>query len=119
MGVLLFFNAGIRIALLDKWLERNGPWATYRKLAECLYEAGAIETLQVLCEELGGNFAAMNAPPPNPPPLNPPQTSPQSSTSNLRCMYIYSITNLASYTLPLSFQALVHFLRRLKGTWFS
>jgi hypothetical protein len=74
-----------KIALLDKWLERNGPWATYRKLAECLYEAGAIETLQVLCEELGGNFAAMNAPPPNPPPLNPPQTSPQSSTSNLRC----------------------------------
>ena len=69
----LHFCAGIRIALLDKWLERNGPWATYRKLAECLYEAEAIQTLQVLCEELGGNIAAMNAP--------------QFSTSNLRCTY--------------------------------
>ena len=46
----------IRIALLQKWLERNGPWATYCKLAECLYEAGYIETLQVLCKELGGNL---------------------------------------------------------------
>jgi hypothetical protein len=45
-----------QIALLDKWQKRNGPGATYRKLAECLYEAEAIETLQVLCSELGGDL---------------------------------------------------------------
>ncbi|CAI8022605.1 hypothetical protein GBAR_LOCUS13258 [Geodia barretti] len=45
-----------QVALLDKWLQRNGPWATYRTLAECLYEARAIESLQVLCKELGGNL---------------------------------------------------------------
>ena len=49
-----------RIALLDVWVERNGPWATYRQLATCLYEAKAIKSLYVLCMELG-------APDQNPP----------------------------------------------------
>ena len=55
------FSVTDRIDLLAKWLERNGSLATYRKLAECLYEAGAIETLQVLCEELGGNLQQASA----------------------------------------------------------
>ena len=53
-------------------MERNGPWATSRKLAECLYEAEAIETLQVLCSELGGDLQRA--------PVIPPITSAQLGT---------------------------------------
>ena len=67
-----------RIDLLDKWLERNGSLATYHKLAECLYQAGAIETLQVLCKELSENLqpalasnVAPNSPPSTHQSLNP------------------------------------------------
>ena len=66
------FFVSDRIDLLEKWLERNGPLATYRKLAKCLYEAGAIGTLQVLCKELGRNLLAAAAS--NVAPNSPPST---------------------------------------------
>ena len=60
------------MGLLDKWVERNGPFATYRQLAECLYEAGAINTLHVLCKELGAS--EQNATPVHSTPV-PPQVA--------------------------------------------
>jgi hypothetical protein len=68
-----------KIGLLDKWKERNGPWATYRHLAECLYNAGAIYSVDVLCRELIGT--QQNPISPIPTPLTPPQSPPQQVTS--------------------------------------
>lgn len=62
-GCSILHFSDIRIALLDKWVERNGPFATYHQLAKCLYEAEAIESLQVLCKELGGDLTATINPP--------------------------------------------------------
>lgn len=42
-----------RIKLIEKWKERNGPRATYRHLAESLYRADAVDSVHVLCTELG------------------------------------------------------------------
>ena len=42
-----------RIGLLDKWKERNGPTATYRQLAKCLHKAEVIDSVHILCIELG------------------------------------------------------------------
>ena len=42
-----------RLRLLEMWKERNGPWATYRKLAECLYAADKISAVETLCKLLG------------------------------------------------------------------
>ena len=41
-----------RIQLLNKWEEKNGRYATNRELAKCLYEAEALQALDVLCSEL-------------------------------------------------------------------
>ena len=42
-----------RIGLVDKWIERNGHTATYRALAKCLFEAGALDSVDRLCREFG------------------------------------------------------------------
>ena len=60
----------LRIGLLDKWKERNGPRATYRQLVECLYEAKAIHSVDVLCRELGAPQNVAHTLP------GPPQRSP-------------------------------------------
>ena len=38
---------------MDKWIERNGHTATYRALAKCLFEAGALDSVHRLCREFG------------------------------------------------------------------
>lgn len=53
VAVTLHIQSFFRIGLLNKWRERNGPHATYRKLAQSLFDAGKIDALQVLCELLG------------------------------------------------------------------
>ena len=42
-----------RTGLVDKWIERNGHTATYRALARCLFEAGALDSVDRLCREFG------------------------------------------------------------------
>lgn len=42
-----------RIRLIEKWKERNGPLATYHHLAQSLYRADAVDSVHVLCTELG------------------------------------------------------------------
>ena len=42
-----------RLRLLEMWKERNGPWATYRKLAEYLYAADKVSAVETLCKLLG------------------------------------------------------------------
>ena len=42
-----------RVGLIDKWIERNGHTATYLALAKCLYNAGAVDSVDVLCREFG------------------------------------------------------------------
>ena len=46
-------NLHFRIDLLYKWKERNGHDATYHQLAKSLFEAGAIDSVHTLCQELG------------------------------------------------------------------
>ena len=43
----------LRISLLQKWRQRNGSEATYRALAKCLYAAGAVDSVHMLCMEFG------------------------------------------------------------------
>ncbi|CAI8011485.1 hypothetical protein GBAR_LOCUS7406 [Geodia barretti] len=42
-----------KTGLVDKWIERNGHTATYRALAKCLFEAGALDSVDRLCREFG------------------------------------------------------------------
>ena len=43
----------VRVGLVDKWIERNGRAATYRALAKCLFEAGAVDSVDTLCTQFG------------------------------------------------------------------
>jgi hypothetical protein len=47
-----------KVALVDKWIEKNGHKATYRALAECLFKAGAKDSVDALCKEFGAHAGA-------------------------------------------------------------
>ena len=60
-----------RIGLLKKWKERNGYLATYRQLAMSLFNAGAIDSVHTLCQELGAPRNPLACPAPSQPPPTP------------------------------------------------
>jgi hypothetical protein len=71
-----------KIALLEKWVQRNGHLANYRQLAKCLYEAEDMNALDALRKELDGGApqALYTTPTSSPPPaetLHAPRRLPQ------------------------------------------
>ena len=65
-------------------MERNGHLATYHQLAESLWAADAINSLHVLCMELGApeQPTPMVHAPPTPPQTPPQATSPPSQPTH-------------------------------------
>lgn len=49
------------MGLVDKWIERNGHRATYRALAECLFNARAFDSVIKLCEQFGAVISTTSA----------------------------------------------------------
>ena len=47
-----------RLGLLQRWKEKNGPLATYRALAECLFNGKAIDSVDTLCKVLAASKPA-------------------------------------------------------------
>ena len=45
----------LRFTILRKWKEGNRCLATYRRLIQALFEAGAIDSIHNLCQELGAH----------------------------------------------------------------
>ena len=60
-----------RIGLIKKWKVRNGHLATYRQLTKSLFEAGAIDSVHTLCQELGAPRNPLACPAPSQPPPTP------------------------------------------------
>ena len=56
VAVTFHIQSSFRIGLLNKWKEKNGPFATYRMLAESLFNAKRKDALRVLCEQLGASY---------------------------------------------------------------
>ena len=51
-----------RLGLVHKWIERNGYAATYHSLAECLFAAGALDSVETLCRKFGATSQPVATP---------------------------------------------------------
>ena len=50
---IMYFNFNFRFTILRKWKEGNRHLSTYRRLIQALFDAGAVDSVRTLCQELG------------------------------------------------------------------
>ena len=51
------------MALLQKWREKHGPYATYRNLAKSFYDAGRPDLVETVCEVMTCDYPLVNTSP--------------------------------------------------------